>query len=467
MLKHVLLALGVIALGALIAYRAYVIPFTHDEASTWLNYRNLNVWSCYSNAQCWGTANNHWLNTFLMQRSSALFGDQVWALRLPNVLAGLGYFICAALICGRYLHNYALRFAGLLLLCAHVYLLDFFSLARGYGLMTCGVIWGIYGLLRYTEAWSRKWLIASIVSLVLGILGNFTGLIAWAAIGAGWLLYVIASGKYSFVLRHGIYWLGSAVLLFLLLQFPIRQLAGASEFAWGSANPFAMATDLMQNLLYGVRYFEDATYLYTVYLVVALIIVVLGMAIIIRKKESKNPVFLLILLLVLNVVIIATQQQLMDTQAPVGRKSIYLIPFVFGIFVLGLGLLRNTGTASFLGIIISLAFIGHLLRTLPMHSTREWFYDAYYPQLLSDVLPKGAASDSITMGSSWIFSPGLQFYQQSVPLPIGGLVYQRPLVIDSTMQFYFVEQADTAGMSQNGFDLEKRFGPFLLFKNQK
>lgn len=466
MLRHTLVILGVIFLSALIAYRAYAIPFTHDEASTWLNYRQFNVWTCLTNPGCWGTANNHWLNTLLLQYSASVFGEGTLALRLPNVFAGWGYLVAASLIATRYIHNYALLLAGFLFLSAHVYLLDFFSLARGYGLMACGVIWGIYSLLRYVEQWKMTWLILCIASLFLSILSNFTALLPCASIGAGWLISVLVARKFNLLLPHGACWIASGLVLFFLLRYPIQTLAGSGEFEWGAANPVIMAVDLMQSLLYGVRYVGDKTFVYALYLIGVVVGIILMLMVLNRNKELKHPVLLTVLLVVLNVVVILVQQKITGAQAPIGRKSIYLIPFIFCVFVAGMGLLKNTGTTSFLGIILSLALVGHMIRTLPLKSAREWYYDAYYPELLSSILPQGTSSDSIGLGSTWIFQPSLTFYQKTIPLPIRGLAYQRPLVIDSTLNYYYVEPQDTVGLKQNGFDLYKKIGPFLLYKRE-
>jgi len=134
---------------------------------------------------------------------------------------------------------------------------------------------------------------------------------------------------------------------------------------------------------------------------------------------------------------------------------------------MGLALMKNNGTSSFIGIIISLAFIGHFIFTLDLKTCREWYYDAYYPQLFSEIIPEGAASDSVSISSSWKFNPALVFYQRSVPLPIYGLKYNHKLEIDTTLQYYFVETSDTTGLAANGFEIDKTIGYFYLFKNRR
>src|SRR6266700_2950224 len=64
---------------AYIAVRAARLAFTADES---ISYGFLHGQTALA-----GSANNQWLNTWLMRVAQALFGQSPWALRLPNVLA--------------------------------------------------------------------------------------------------------------------------------------------------------------------------------------------------------------------------------------------------------------------------------------------------------------------------------------------------------------------------------------------
>ncbi len=466
-MRNWFLILIALVLAFLVVYRSWSFPITHDEASTWLNYRHLNVWSCLSNAACWGTANNHWLNTLLLQWSANVFGDVPWALRLPNVLGGMGYLICALFISTRYTDSKSLQCAGFLLLSGHTYLLDFFSLARGYGLMASGVIWGIYGMLRYVEKYELKWLALSIFALTLGILGNFTGLLPWVAIGLGWLIWMVVKKKYSLLFRHVFVWFSNALLLFALLNYPLRLLSKSGEFGWGSKNVWLMASDLVNNLLYGERIFgEHSSQLILIgFGVLSLVIVYFAL----QKKNlsSRDSVILLALFIVLNLLVVMLNQYITGSLAPVGRKTIYLIPFIFGFFVLGLQFIHNKKVGFLTGLLISVIILYRIPVTAHTNYCREWYTDSDYHTLFESILPHGPSSDSIHLSSSWIFNPSLSFYRQTIPLPIAGLPYQRPLVIDTAMDYYYVESSDTLDMKANGFVLDKRIGLFFLFRNKQ
>ena len=74
-------------------------------------------------------ANNHPLNTALVMLTTA-FSDDVFLIRLPNVVAGVLYLVTAALVASKTTKP----LLSLAVLALNPYLLEFFSLARGYGL---------------------------------------------------------------------------------------------------------------------------------------------------------------------------------------------------------------------------------------------------------------------------------------------------------------------------------------------
>ncbi len=457
------LVLAVIFFGGLIFYRAIVIPITHDEAGTWYFYRHINVWTCFSSPSCWESANNHWLNTLLLQWSSGVFGEHQWALRLPKVIGGILYLVAAACISYRYHQSMALRLASFLLLTTHMYLLDFFSLARGYGLMVSGVLWGIYSLMRYIERFEIKWLVVGVVGLSLAVLSNFTALLPWAAISAGWLGWLVIQKKNILLFRHGVVWLISALVLGLLLRLPIKILSAAGEFNWGSENLWIMMKDFITNLLYRSDYYGGHFVLNVLWGVVLAFCVIVFAATLFKKMAFRNQFFLLVILLSFNFIVILVLQKIAGTQAPVGRKTLYMIPFIFTPLAIGLNLIQHQIKGFVVGLALSILLLFNMNFNFYWASCREWYYDAYYPELFSVILPDGSDSDSIRLGATWIFIPALVYYQATNPLPLSGLAYQKQLIVDSSMQFYYLDPRDTLGITTNGFRLEKNIGPFFLY----
>jgi hypothetical protein len=111
--------------------RAISVSFSWDEAYTYLHHVRPGVlWPERFDEM---GANHHLLNVWGMWLADRLLGPAEWMLRLPNVLAGALY-LGAAFSLVRAVRPWPVSLCMFLLLAAHPYMLDMFSLARGYGL---------------------------------------------------------------------------------------------------------------------------------------------------------------------------------------------------------------------------------------------------------------------------------------------------------------------------------------------
>lgn len=130
-----------------IALRAHRLSLTWDEANTFFEYvRNPRWWPQGYNYM---SANNHLLNTWLMKCAVFLFGESEFALRLPNVLAGGLYFFAVASLVQKIAARRWQVLILFLLLTANPFVLDFFSVARGYGISLALLMLGILQVTKY------------------------------------------------------------------------------------------------------------------------------------------------------------------------------------------------------------------------------------------------------------------------------------------------------------------------------
>ena len=120
-----------LSLGLLVyvILRAIRVPLTIDEAATYRRYLSTDFWALFD----FSTANNHFLNTLLSKVSTHIGGNSEFILRLPTLLGYSFYLLFSCLIVSR-LKNRLMALGGFLFLNVQPYLLDFFSLCRGYGL---------------------------------------------------------------------------------------------------------------------------------------------------------------------------------------------------------------------------------------------------------------------------------------------------------------------------------------------
>jgi hypothetical protein len=110
-----------------VAYRSYSLDITNDEAFSFYLLHHFNPKGLV------GYANTHWPNSFCMLLQMKLLGTDIWKLRIHSVLSfALFSFFAVKII--RQINKGWLQWACLLLLIYNSYLLDFFSLARGYSM---------------------------------------------------------------------------------------------------------------------------------------------------------------------------------------------------------------------------------------------------------------------------------------------------------------------------------------------
>lgn len=137
--RHRALArIAIVAISmALLAYttaRAVTVSFSWDESWTWTHHVSKDMF--YQQAYDKMGGNHHLLNVWLMWICHKLFGDGVLSLRLPSLMAHAIYLYATGRMALK-ARTGLLAVAVFILLNVHPYLLDFFSLARGYGL-GCG-----------------------------------------------------------------------------------------------------------------------------------------------------------------------------------------------------------------------------------------------------------------------------------------------------------------------------------------
>lgn len=192
--------------------RAIYNPLVFDEASSFFNYILSGV---FLPGQAFWSANNHVLNSALAYLSYHAFGMDEWALRLPNVLCfPLFAYFSFKLI--SLLYSGGLRLVATLVLFTNHYLLEFFSYARGYGLMLAFIsasLWFLY------KVWQKpRWInhLKLGLSLSLAVLSNVSCLPLIGLLCATALLKIFKEKK------------GWAFLLLYLLP-----LSYALWFSWG------------------------------------------------------------------------------------------------------------------------------------------------------------------------------------------------------------------------------------------
>lgn len=231
-------SLGII-LFLYVVLRSFLVEPIHDELATLFHYIDYGTY--------WGRgmtidANNHLLNSFLGKICYSIFGDHIWAIRLPNVLSFLLFFYSVYRI-SRYLKIRYLRYVFLIAMTCIPYILDYFGYCRGYGMSMAFMLFSIYLLLSINiqfKFWKTALMLFSLLlccyanlnlmvtaGLILGYLGvkllilgyktgKYTQFLQFLMLGVLFLAGLYIPIKFAFLLRdNGALYYGSKAGLWL------------------------------------------------------------------------------------------------------------------------------------------------------------------------------------------------------------------------------------------------------------
>lgn len=142
-----LLIIGAVVL-AYVAARAFLVSFTWDESWTFVHH--VLPSDLYPVQHDLMSGNHHLLNVWGMWAFAKMFGQSEVVLRLPNILASVFFAYAAA--------RMALRsgrrpwsVASFILLVAQPFVLEFFGLARGYGLSIGFMLMSVWYKVKWAE----------------------------------------------------------------------------------------------------------------------------------------------------------------------------------------------------------------------------------------------------------------------------------------------------------------------------
>ena len=129
---------------------------------------------------------------------------------------------------------------GFFILNCNPFLLEFFSLGRGYGLANAFVMASIFYTGFYFKTKKKQAVWGMFISLFLAVLSNFTALNFYAcllaAVGLVFLLIFFKKEKPDWAFWKYLFVVGLLVtaILFALIFMPVTTLSGAGEFEYGA-----------------------------------------------------------------------------------------------------------------------------------------------------------------------------------------------------------------------------------------
>lgn len=410
-IAYCLIAVSAMLLFSYTSSRAARMSFTIDESTSYIYHARASIGDIIHYRVGFSPSNNHLLNSLLMKVASKLLGESEFALRLPNVFAHVFYLLFSFLLV-RFIHRDWLAVPSFLVLNANPFLLDWFSVARGYGLALALMVGSIYFCMRAfsEETFGTKYLgLASILGAT-AVIANIPFLDYFLAFVAVSICLITIRGVRSFRkdsnLRSLVMpWLsGSAaialgiVIAVAVMAEPIWKLREHHEFYYGGTISFWHDTvgSLLTSSLYGQPY--TAAVLPVLSAAVIGVVALATIAAIhaswiegIDAMARPGPLFLS--LTVITAIGTIAQHYVLGTKYLLDRTAVMFVP-LFALLVVGWGrrALAGKGAWKAISIIVpviiaawALTSTWHLAKSVNWSRPFYVEYDASTKQMIGDL----------------------------------------------------------------------------------
>lgn len=394
--------------------RAWYLPITTDEGTTWYNFVPHSVYDLLSFKD--PIPNNHLLNTLLIKLLHTFLEPHQFTVRIPALLGGAAYLVAAIGIARLLDWRFWLQFLVFASLLGNHYICEFLSLARGYGMSAGYVLVAIWMGLKFlknenvaTLRWAMFW-------AVISVLASFTALNFFLPL-CFYFFVVIFQKKmprqFWFSVVAGI------VSLAAICYFPFKRMSETDQFHFWSLEGFWKDTVL--SMARGYRSGKEMFGHFTPEILGWAFLAVWflwGIAAIWRWKKAKfsfsEPGFFGWAMLTGTAVVTILQAILIKTPYLSGRTAVIFWPM----FALGVPFLVKWLSEKWMvvgraiGIGFAFLFSFHFYNCLQLKSCQEWWFDAYTFEVL-DYLKKikdeRGDGQKIRLSSYWLMNNSLNF----------------------------------------------------------
>lgn len=418
------LAGALAALVAISAVKASRCGFTHDECLTFQIFAGDGYWI--------DTMNHHVLNTWCMRVGAAAFGQSELALRLHSVLAHALYVVASVLVL-RHVRTLPAQVVGFALLNLNLFILDFFFLARGYGLALAFQLVSIHLLLVGGEQGKGRqplpWIAAALASGALSTLSNYA-FINYYVPGFAVAVLILARHAWSAPSRPRAMLGAAAVTLcaaaFLaLVLIRLFELRSADQMYWGGEGGFVpeVLGSLVDTWMYTGR---DAGWMRTAGVVAIVVLSAFAVACAVARvvrTRSLGDLEWVVMICAGSVALTIAQRLLLGTPYPIERYALYLVPpFAVGVaLALGRVIREHSGTRWSVGATAASGAVAAVLAArfftgLNLEHSLTWRYDAYSADVLERVKHdrnEHFRDSVIKVGAYWALEPSLNFVRST------------------------------------------------------
>ena len=392
---------------AYVSLRAYLLPITYDEAYNYLEFTRKGVLSPFRFSAL--AANSHFLNTWLTYVTTSNLGASELTLRLP-VLAAYILFLYYTARLSSELSSPLLRISAFVVLNANPYVVDFFSLSRGYGLafgLLAGSLWYLYRF--FASHLQARYSLASLACGILAVSAHLTLLHFLLSLVAVFIVTAILLAPAQLRLPQRVLYslkvncVGvTGVACFLFPAFVVvRGLRKVDAFFWGGRAGFWNDTIVS---VFGASVYDKP---YAVPLnsflhmpsvrpsdslaLLAVLVTLIALGVALQPEASRDSprkvylgalVFLLLSCLLASVV----QHHLLHVPYLMRRTALYLlVVFAFLLVALADEMSRTRKAWQYWLPALALLVALHFLNCLNLRYVLDWKLDADLKKMISDI----------------------------------------------------------------------------------
>jgi hypothetical protein len=392
-----------------VTYRAYILGITYDESWTLRSFVDLSFMEILNCTSC--DANNHILNTLLIKLLSN-FNDTLFIVRLPSVFAFLLYSYFGYKICFNFL-NTLFGICVFIVLLSNPFVLDFFSLARGYSLALGFQMMAIYYFIQFFQSLKYKHVILSLTSGVFMVMSNFSFLTFWLALAFMISLYSFYIKKQIILKKVLLSIFCISFILLALLYEPIRKMMTQGNFYYGGNSDFY--SDTLISLTKYSLYSPIESSLTHWILNLFLIVIIGGITYsFFDKSMLKRYSTLLLVLIIICITALILQYYLFGTLYLIDRTALFFYPLCILLFGFVFHTLyqkyKHWIILAVLGIFTTL-FVLNFTSKANTYKTATWFFDAHSSEILEQFNEIGKKSGTpVKIDYSWPFESSFQYY---------------------------------------------------------
>jgi len=449
-------------LFCLVVFKAYEAPITHDEAYSFEVYSSKSIPAILAFKEDI-SANNHLFNTLFMKAAAGLGFQHPFYLRMLSV------FSYALFLFGLYqllnLNKHNIVFFLLLIPAASPYLLDFFSLARGYAFSFALMIWSVYLFVKNNVLKKQRFWAIQVSTFAM--LANFNLVYVWFSL----MTFHCLSFTIQFKKEQLISFLKSILfpaLSFLYLVYVFKQLSNAEQLYFGGKEGFLenVIKDQLWCFIYDQAYALNPSYL-SIWLWTIPVLILSALVLSLNTSIRINPSFkdwlIVMYVLIFSLCLIVLNHHITGSLYPIKRTGLFVSVLVFLCLAMFLRFVFDLLPKNKLILLVVLLFVGslyvHTLSSFHSKRYREIPYDSHTVEIIQKLAEFKTDNAVLSFSANWQFSPSFNFYKQTQGLNWFPKLEKAP--IDTHAQFLLVFAEDLSLL--NG----QKLTPLLQFPEEQ